>query len=287
MSRLSELERQVRRLDPGARVADDAGSSPAAQALLRRLSSAEGETAGPQAPVARPRRRAVSRRVSRVLLPAAAVSLGLLAAGVITPDEQAYGTWTAYPTGVSGSPEGEGARWCQRWWASGATTDDAQLVPVLVEERGDHTLVVGESTVLPGGESICLAAMRDGQAAGGVGLSQNPQPRAPGPGQVTLTGYDTTSYGDATPSGGTDTATSVVTGRVGAEVSAVVVHTPQQGPVQASLVDGRWAAWWPWEMAWDDRAYPALSFELQLQDGSTVTGLDMEQVDDRVGRAGG
>ena len=61
-----------------------------------------------------------------------------------------------------------------------------------------------------------------------------------------------------------------LTGASGDDVTRVVIHAGQLGEVEATVQDGRFAAWWP-----EARISPVLPFDpdvtLHLRDGSTVT----------------
>lgn len=70
-----------------------------------------------------------------------------------------------------------------------------------------------------------------------------------------------------------------MTGRVGEDVIGIVVITPQQGPVDASIDQGRFAAWWPWDKAGTASPYPDISFDLELADGTRVEGVPLDEVD--------
>ena len=64
---------------------------------------------------------------------------------------------------------------------------------------------------------------------------------------------------------------SSVQGYVGADVTGVTVHTPVGTDVQASVAQGRFAAWWPSDLPSSENLAPmgAWTYTLTLADGST------------------
>lgn len=276
------LEDRIRELDPGRHVDADLAEGARARNLLRELirenphwaSSSYTDSSTTPAP------RTLAR--TRWLVAAAAASLGVTTFVLLDSDEGAYASWTAYPSGVAASTDSAGAQWCATWWRSGPETVGTDLHPVLTEQRGDLTLVVGEGT--RGDESTCLVetSADDPEAIGAVAAQAHPGPAQPSQRSITLTLYDTISTGSSNPSpDDVVEAISVTTGRVGTDVARVVVNTPYLGPVQASIVHDRFAAWWPWEKAWSDSGYPALTFDLELKDGTVLEKVPLSQVDDR------
>jgi hypothetical protein len=277
------LDDRIRELDPGRHVHGDLAEGPRARNLLRELIREETHLAASSNLEASPTqsaRRAPTR--TRWLVAAAAASLGVTTFVVLDPDEGAYASWTAYPSGVAASADNPGAQWCATWWRTGPATAGTDLRPVLTEQRGELTLVVGEGP--RGHESTCLAETiaDDPEAIGAVAAQAHPGRAQPSQRSITLTLYDTSSTGSSSPSpDDVVEATSVITGRVGTDVSRVIVNTPYLGAVQASIVNDRFAAWWPWEKAWSDSAYPALTFDLELQDGTVLEDVPLSEVDDR------
>lgn len=270
MSAPHDLDIALRTLDPAGPARPDL--SPRARADLERIVATDAGAAASNEPLAAQRRR--PRQVARLLpVAAAAVGAAVLSLSLLGSPPSAYASWTAIPTGDALTTESPGARSCvQRWHQDAAS---ANLEPVLAEERGDFTLVVGDG---PGGlESVCLAR---GDLTGSISTVVDRDAGAPGPGAISVTIYDTSSYSDA--SSGPDTvedAHSIVTGRIGEDVIGIVVNTPQQGPVLASIDQGWFAAWWPWDKDWTASPYPDLSFDLELADGTRVDGVPLSEVD--------
>ena len=274
------IDNQIRHLDPASDVPDDAGWSASADELLAQLLRHPLLPEDDSAPAPRPLGRSTSR-TARWLVPVAAASVGVLALSTLVGGSDAYASWTAYPTGTTVAPSSPGGQWCTTWWSMDNSELDARIRPVLTEVRGDHTLVVGRG--VGGVNALCLARTDESEpeASGGTQVWTAPTVGTQ-PGDISLTGYDTQSEADRDPSPeDIDPAFSAITGQVGDGVTAVVVNTPQQGPVSASLVDGTFAAWWPWEMTWGDPASPNLTFDIALADGTRLEAVPMEGIDHR------
>lgn len=275
------VDHEIRKLDPAGLIPDDLGWSASADSLLAQLHQTPAVGAEVVPPTPRPRRRSTSRAAAGWLAPIAAVSAGVLALSTLTGGTDAYASWTAYPTGTTVGPDSPGGEWCTTWWGMDHSQRGAQLRPVLTEVRGDHTLVVGRGE--GGANALCLARTEEAEpeASGGTQVWTTPE-ISTSVGTISLTGYMTQSQGDRDPSAeDIEPAFSAITGEVGAHVTSVVVNTPQQGAVQASVVDGTFAAWWPWEITWGEPAYPALTFDLELADGTQIDSVPLEQVDQR------
>lgn len=274
------IDNQIRYLDPASDVPDDLGWSASADELLAQL---RRQTLLPQddtAPAPGPRGRSTAR-AARWLVPVAAASAGVFALSTLLGGTDAYASWTAYPTGTTVAPSSPGGQWCTTWWSMDNAELDTRIRPVLTEVRGDHTLVVGRGA--GGVNALCLARTNESEpeASGGTQVWTAPTVETQ-PGNISMTGYGTQSEADRDPSPeDIDPAFSAITGQVGDGVTAVVVNTPQQGPVTASVVDGTFAAWWPWEMTWGDPAYPDLTFDVELADGTRLKAVSMEEIDHR------
>lgn len=113
-------------------------------------------------------------------------------------------------------------------WASSPTARGAEIRPVITEVRGDHTLVVGRGQ--DGVNALCMARTESAEpeASGLTQVWTAPDP-SPGRATIALTAYATMSHGDRDPSPeDVEPAFSAITGRVGADVTSVIVNTPQQ-----------------------------------------------------------
>ena len=289
-------------LDPGRRVADEIVDGEPAQRLWRRLQkewpdhaaltpSAPDAPRTPQTPARAPRARCVGGGGStRWLIPASVAAAGLVAVSIALPESEAYAGWTAYPTGTAASSDSPGARDCERIMTtpmpSGprATPPDQESFPdlrtVLVEERGVYTLAIARSDA--GILAECLIQTSGGGA--GAAAASSTETSAPPPADsLAVEIYTTSSYVPGEPQPGEpEDAHSVLAGLVGDEVVGVVVNTPQRGPVRASVADGVFAGWWPWEFVFGTHeAYPDLTFDLELADGTVRHGIPLERADAR------
>ncbi|WP_422116408.1 hypothetical protein [Brachybacterium sp. UNK5269] len=171
----------------------------------------------------------------------------------------ASATWTAV-----GEPVGAdalGVQQCARWWQ----VQSPQLRPVLQERRGDTTLVLASDGA--GGELLCTATLVPGQEPiGGMTSVEDTTAALPTPDSAAVVMVETTFSDAAVQNGWQAHGRTAVTGHVGPEVTGLVLAT-RAGPVQASLAEGRFAAWWPIED--DSDPHPAVVATLSLADGTT------------------
>lgn len=272
------LDDELRLLDPGHRIPDDIVDGDRARAAWQRLHAADTDaTPSTSDATSRP-------RATRWLVPAAVAAAGaLVALNLVMPGNDAYAGWTAYPTGVSAAQDGPGGADCSRMMNAttpgGPGADGDPFRTVLVEERGVYTLAIGRSE---GGRLAECLVQTSGRGQGAGSSSHTATEGDPDADALTVEIYSTSSYvpGDPRP-GEAEDAHSVLAGLVGPDVSSVVVNTPQHGPVQASVVDGHLAAWWPWEMTPPEPAHPDLTFDIELDDGTVRTGIPLTEVDAR------
>jgi len=190
-------------------------------------------------PVARPRAHSVSRSVwiRRFALIGAAAVVALVMVAVIVPSRPAQ-AWSPTPTLAQGSMRAELAAACQKWM----NTDS---VPVLIEQRGTSNLTVLADS------SECLNAqgvggMRGTLTSGGQGTMPD---EAPGADEVQVINSGALSGIGSAPDaiGHVDLVAGYmgVIGRTGSNVLSIVVHTPGQPDITASMENGWFAAWWP------------------------------------------
>lgn len=209
-----------------------------APATLHRLSTEIMTYDGPgdARDLAAPRRRWAPRLV--LAAAAAAATVVISVAALPSPQARAAG-WLARPTAAAGAARAALETDCQARMDSGADG-------VLVEARGRSNL-----TVL-GDTSMCLNATGPGipfeLITGGRSLLPAADP-APDQVQVVQAGsLGSVSVarpgegpGEAAPSGGY----MGVIGRVGANVTGIVIHAADQPDITASIQNGWFAAWWP------------------------------------------
>ncbi|MCE0486052.1 hypothetical protein [Ornithinimicrobium sediminis] len=280
MTRLDDrdLDELLRTMDPadGTR-----GHQERTTADLGRILAAPAGTP-PPAPVPRPRRR---RRAW--LLPVAAGLAGLL---VVGPDlgssDTAYASWRSAPTGVPHDDQEAAHRECVDFLDSaGAPQEDELGLPttneiaaaelVLAERRGRWTFTV----VAVGDRAVGECLLHDAQ-----GVSRLLGSYDNGTGSLAvvddlpaLARDRVDSYGWSTGSGPAGSHSSI-TGRAGADVTAVTVHVPDGHDVTATLSGDYWAAWWPTEIDPEVGMDPlSLSASVELADGS-VRRLTYEQM---------
>lgn len=204
-------------------------------------------------------RRPRPRRVLIALAVPALAAIGVTAALLTGVRHQpAMATWTA-----SGSPvaaDHPGVEQCVRWWQ----VESADTVPVLQEQRGITTLVVGADS--EGREIICTATARDGQESIGGHTSLLEAPAAGlAPTSVEVQTVDTSFESAEAQNGWKAQGHTVAAGHVGTSVTALVLETPA-GPVEATISDGRFAAWWP--IGDETDAHPQVTAVATLADGT-------------------
>lgn len=213
------LDHQLRALDPAAGL-----TARDTEATLRGILDANPA----HIHSASPRR----RRSTRLALVCAA-ALALAAVPVLTGQDSAYAGWTAYPAALSTGQAGAVAHQCQRWTNTSITKDPTSVV--LSERRGNIGLAL-----LTGPEGLLVTCTQDlgtGEPSGGS--SEAHLNRAPSHDGLTSDGGSGFAKDDGEP------IFRVVSGRVGADVDSVLVHTAEQGDVTATVTNGYFTAWWP------------------------------------------
>lgn len=210
-----------------------------------------------------------SKWVTRALpIAAAAAALAVFSPSLYS-DDSAFASWTAQPAAPAVDDVEEAGRVCADLWTDAGTDPLPNLRVALAEQRGDWTYTV--MTTSDGQYVDCTMQLDRGVLGNlfgnyrGGGGSLAPLPaEPPAADRIEAMSYSGTGGGDS------DVAALAVSGRVGADVTGVVAHTPDAGDVQATVQDGYWAAWWPTQF---DRAdgpeMDGLSFTVTLRDGST------------------
>lgn len=232
-------------LDPATRTRGDRASSFVAQQMLTRILltprvAAPGKPAGDAGETWAHILSAVARHRRGALIGAAAAALTTV--GIILPTvtdgpgAAAFASWTPTPSAVS---PGEAASWQEQCLAQG-TDPHGPVTTSLSERRGlfAFTLIVTDRAV---GNCLLLdpAATEDTgpQERGAVSWGPSSDLPAPAAGSATVQPGATfrSALGEFTSA----------FGRVGEQVVAVQL-TPDGGrPVQATLGDGYFTAWWP------------------------------------------
>lgn len=265
--RTTAIDDTVRTLDPAP--TGSARRSPRADADLRRiLATPRRESAAPTAHSAPRRTHSVpsaSRRPTRwhrglVAIAGCAV---LVTAGAVAIDiwrpTPASATWTA--VGHSAAVDSPGAQQCATWWQ----VESSHLEPVLQEQRGDTTLVLASDG--QGGELLCTVTLTSGQEPTGGMTSIEDAPATPPAPDGAETVFVFSSFQEAMIQNGWQAeGHTAVTGHVGEDVTRLVLET-SAGPVEASLEDGRFAAWWPIQD--DSDVHPETDAVVTTADGAT------------------
>jgi hypothetical protein len=146
----------------------------------------------------------------------------------------------------------------------------------LIDRRGAWTMVYLGGGVLPEYGAICLNEY-DSQGAllaGGGGGAASGGPGTAPVASNTVALFTGLAFGSQ--SGGT----SCVVGQVGSDVASVVINTIEHGPVEATIQNGYFAAWWPvpgpWALPTAATLWP--SYTITLKDGTIRANIPQEQV---------
>ena len=188
------------------------------------------------------------------------VTTGVVGVDILRPTT-ASATWT--PVGEAVPADAPGVQQCEQWWQIGSS----ELRPVLQERRGVTTLVLAADD--QGRELLCTATLRDGQEPiGGMTSVEDPPIARLAPHEVSTT-FVVTTFEEAMPQNGWQAeGSTAVAGDVGEDVTRVVLETGA-GPVEASLAEGRFAAWWPIED--DSDPHPEVRAQITTADRETRT----------------
>ncbi len=217
------------------------------------------------APVRRSRRRLV-------LVPAAALALivGSVVAQGGSDRNAAYASWTATPATVTDEDLDVATSACGDILHRDDTIDGDRARLVLAERRGDHVALLYR-TENPDMSAACLVRNPQGttdvdSVDFGIGGSTGPALKAPATGftQGAVFEYD---YG----------ASAITDGAVGEAVTGVTIHAGDF-TVQATVANGRYAAWWPGPAFPSGPIEPSgrggpkldLTYDLTLTDGTVI-----------------
>lgn len=268
------LDAELRALDPARTAASGPDVDARAQATLARVldrveSGDRGSVAGPVASRGR-----TTRRILGVAGAAAALAVGF----VVVPELTGGGAplaWSATPQGIDSAQADSAEQVCladlRQDTGRPDDTDLSGMRPVISERRGSYILVYLTDSRPAPSEVTCY--VEDGRvvATGGsfaVVKGSHPSPPAPPVAANSLHGQLGGVY--STDKG----SIRGVSGRVGADVTGVVLHTVAKGPVTATVKDGHFASWWPDAPTTEEKENAATSPEITgatvtLKDGST------------------
>jgi hypothetical protein len=240
-----------------------------AEAALERILAAAPPAGAP--PCATPTPARPSRR-RLVLVPMAALAL-IVSSLVLqggSDGDAAYASWTAAPSSVASDDLDVAVAACQGKLQRDDTIDGDRARLVLAERRGDHVALLYR-TENPDLSAPCLVRSPPGSTDVdsvdfGVGGSTGPALGAPTTGftQGAVFQYD-------------DGASSITDGAVGEAVTGVTIHAGAL-TVQATVENGRYAAWWPGS-AFESEALESggrgtprlkLTYDLTLSDGTVI-----------------
>ena len=270
--RTTTLENTLRTLDPAPPTGD--GRPARADADLHRIlatprdggdrsdhrSVGDRPAVGARPLVGRPRRARWRAGLVAVAGATLMVTTGVVGVDILRPTT-ASATWT--PVGEAVPADAPGVQQCEQWWQ----VESSELRPVLQERRGATTLVLAADD--QGRELLCTATLRDGQEPiGGMTSLTEPGAAPPAAGDVAVTVVMTTFQEAMLQNGWQAHGSTSVAGDVGEDVTRVVLETGA-GPVEASLAEGRFAAWWPIED--DSDPHPEVRAQITTADGETRT----------------
>lgn len=263
----------LRSLDPAFPSTLSDAERERAAATFERIVSIPRGTPPQRSQVRRARSRWSSRRV---LVPVGLAAAAAVAVPVFsTGNGSAFASWTPTPEAIVGADATEAAAACR----SVMGMPDAGQDVVLAERRGGWTYVLLTGS---GAEGACVMDDRlvgedNPPGPGKVGYMGHFSSDAPQAPTVGASDIDWTGGAGAMPVDGPwpfkkdESWLTWVEGYVGNDVTGVVVHTPIGTDVQASVADGRFAAWWPSPMpsSKNPEVDGASAFTVTLSDGTT------------------
>ena len=215
------------------------------------------------------------RRWNRLLLPVGLVGAAGAAVPALMLGGSAFGSWTPTPEPLTGIAVTEAATACR---AALGVPDQGERV-VIAERRGRWTYVLLAG---PQAEATCL--MPEGLVdqedpasdtrEGFMGSYTSDPGEAPTLARSGIIGYgaDGSVPTDGLWDFGDDEEwVTHVEGYVGSDVTGVTVHTPIGTDVQASVANGRFAAWWPSAKPSSENleVMGAWTYTVTLADGTT------------------
>ena len=222
------------------------------------------------------------RRRRRLLVPVGLVgAAGAAVLALLLGGGTAFASWTPKPEPLSAAAVGEAEATCR---TALGMPDQGERV-VIAERRGGWTymLVAGhkaEGTCLMPDDLVGHQDPADVREEGFFGGYTTDPVEAPTLGRDRIVETENMAGSVPTPGlwpfGRDEGWFSSVQGYVGRDVSGVTVHTPVGTDVQASVANGRFAAWWPSDQPSSENSdvSGAWTYTVTLAHGSTrrVTG---------------
>ncbi len=278
--RTDPTTRALRDLDAADRVLGSDQRRRSVATLERILATDPGAppTTAPGGP-ARPRRR--RRPLLAAAGAAACVTAALVVGPTLTGGSDAFASWSAVPSRLTGTPRAAALEACLV--LQGSEGGELALAPgatgtvLLAESRGgwDYLLFRARSASGRRLEGSCLMPERMVQdprpGEGGFFGSLGPASDSAGPAPAARA-VRQNSYGVGVVD---DDAFVYAEGRAGSDVRGIEVTTAGGRHVRASLAGGRWAAWWPAGDASqrNPEITGAPTYRVTLRDGTVRSGL--------------
>lgn len=254
------------------------------------------------------RRRGTTRWVA-LAGAAAAVTAGALVLPGLGGGETAYASWTAAPTRVAPDELGRVTDSCQTLAdqpppeglppgvTSPPTANAADLTLLLGERRGDWVFTSMTASSTEGTQWVmhCLAELPTGSPDAPAHVSfgvRGVQEWAPPQGSEFIEGALSGFGGASLGASGPDEPASATDGWVGPDVVGVTIHGGGV-TIEATLKDGRYAAWWPNAAfdrpedlpsggQWLGPPSPA-TYDLTLRDGTVLKNVTSTYRDPKTG----
>lgn len=245
------------------------GEQQRAEATLEGILSSESSSGAPQ-PVLPPLARRFRRRLLLVPTTALVLIVGSVVVQADRDGDAAYASWTATPVAVSADDLVAAGTACQEMLQRDDTIDGDRARLVLGERRGDYVALLYR-TEDPDLSAPCLVRNPQGSTDVddldfGVAGSSGPALKPPATGftQGAVFEHD---HG----------ASSITDGAVGEKVTGVTIHAGDL-TAQATVANGRFAAWWPGPAFASGPVEPSgrggprlsLTYDLTLADGTVI-----------------
>jgi hypothetical protein len=271
----AQTDAALRELDPARTTILTEEERQRADATLSRILATPTPSLNPRAELGQsvtgqPRRR------RRVLVPVALVAAAGVALSTALSGGTAFADWTPKPTVLPASTAAAAASTC----GSIQKMRDQTPRVVIGERRGGWTYILlagsgEEGSCLMPDDFVGASAVKARRSGGFFGHYDPNPPKAPTPARDNIIETESAAGAVSVPGrlsvGTIDGWFMYVTGYAGRDVTRVTVDPPAGPNVEASLNNGRYAAWWPAGEARGDN--PSMSedwsYTVTLTDGTT------------------